>query len=94
MWLDRSHILKIFKTGWGVLKGTGEAKKSMKKFKPDVVIGTGGYVCVPVILAGHKYGARTYLHEQNAFPGVANRTLEKYVKNVFLGFPDARKRCV
>lgn len=91
MWLDRSHILKIFKTGWGVMKGTAEAKKIMKRFRPDVVIGTGGYVCVPVLLAGHRYGARTYLHEQNAFPGVANRMLEKYVKNIFLGFPDARK---
>ena len=89
MWLDRSHILKIFKTGWDVMKGTAEAKKIMKRFRPDVVIGTGGYVCVPVLLAGHRYGARTYLHEQNAFPGVANRMLEKYVNNIFLGFPDA-----
>lgn len=91
MWLDRSHILRIFETGWGVVKGTMESKRIMKRFKPDVVIGTGGYVCVPVLLAGHRYGARTYLHEQNAYPGVANKTLERYVKHIFLGFPDARK---
>ena len=48
MWLDRSHLTKIFKTGWGVLKGTAEARKIMKRFRPEVVIGTGGYVCVPV----------------------------------------------
>ncbi len=91
MWLDRSNLLKIFKTGWGVLKGTSEARKIMKRFKPDVVIGTGGYVCVPVLLAGKQYGARTYLHEQNAYPGMANKFLEKSVKNVFLGFSDAAK---
>ena len=91
MWLDRSHLTKIFKTGWGVLKGTVEARKIMKRFRPDVVIGTGGYVCVPVLLAGHQFGARTYLHEQNAYPGVANRFLERYVKHIFLGFPDAAK---
>jgi len=91
MWLDRSNLLKIFKTGWGVLKGTAEARKIMKEFRPDVVIGTGGYVCVPVLLAGKQYGARTYLHEQNAYPGMANKLLEKTVKRVFLGFPDAAK---
>ena len=91
MWLDRSNLLKIFKTGWGVVKGTSEARRIMKRFKPDVVIGTGGYVCVPVLLAAKQYGARTYLHEQNAYPGMANKFLEKSVRNVFLGFPDAAK---
>ena len=91
MWLDRSNLLKIFKTGWGVLKGTAEARRIMKRFKPDVVIGTGGYVCVPVLLAGQQFGARTYLHEQNAYPGMANKFLEKSVKHVFLGFEDAAK---
>jgi len=91
MWLDRSNLLKIFRTGWGVLKGTSEARKIMKRFKPDAVIGTGGYVCVPVLLAGKQYGAHTYLHEQNAYPGMANKFLEKTVKHVFLGFSDAAK---
>ncbi|NLD10676.1 undecaprenyldiphospho-muramoylpentapeptide beta-N-acetylglucosaminyltransferase [Aminicella lysinilytica] len=88
-WLDRSNIFKIFDTGFSTMKGIRQSMKIMKNFKPDVVIGTGGFVCVPVIYAGHKYGARCYLHEQNAFPGVANRTLEKFVNKVFLGFPEA-----
>jgi UDP-N-acetylglucosamine--N-acetylmuramyl-(pentapeptide) pyrophosphoryl-undecaprenol N-acetylglucosamine transferase len=60
-----------------------------------VVIGTGGYVCFPVIYAAHRFGARCYLHEQNAFPGVANKSLERYVNKVFLGFPEASEhfRC-
>lgn len=88
-WLDRRNIFKIFDTGLSTMKGIRQAYKIMKKFKPDVVIGTGGFVCVPVMYAGHKYGARCYLHEQNAFPGVANKTLEKFADKVFLGFPEA-----
>lgn len=90
-WLDRSNIFKIFDTGFSVVKGVREALKIMKKFKPDVVVGTGGFVCVPVIIAAHKYGAKIYIHEQNAFPGVANKSLEKYSTKVFLGFPDGGK---
>lgn len=88
-WLDRKSILQLFATGFVTMKGVRQSLKIMKKFKPDVVIGTGGFVCVPVMFAGHQYGARCYLHEQNAYPGVANRTLEKFVNKVFLGFPDA-----
>lgn len=88
-WLDRSNVFKIFDTGFTTMKGVRQSLKIMKKFKPDVVIGTGGFVCVPVIYAGHKYGARCYLHEQNAYPGVANKTLEKFVNKVFMGFPEA-----
>lgn len=90
-WLNKSSIWQLIRTGARVTKGLLEAGRVMRKFKPDVVIGTGGYVCFPVILAGKMYGAATYLHEQNAYPGLANRTLEKYVKNVFLGFADAEK---
>jgi undecaprenyldiphospho-muramoylpentapeptide beta-N-acetylglucosaminyltransferase len=88
-WLDRRNIFKIFDTGYSTLKGVRQSLKIMKKFKPDVVIGTGGFVCFPVIYAGHKYGARCFLHEQNAFPGVANRSLERYAEKVFLGFAEA-----
>mgnify|MGYP002559036970 FL=1 len=90
-WLDKSSPWQLIKTGARVAKGVLEANRVMRKFKPDVVIGTGGYVCFPVIIAGKRFGARTFLHEQNAFPGLANRTLEKYVNKVFLGFSDAAK---
>ena len=90
-WLDKSSPWQLIKTGARVAKGILEASRVMRKFKPDVVIGTGGYVCFPVIVAGKRFGAKTFLHEQNAFPGLANRTLEKYVNKVFLGFPDAAR---
>lgn len=88
-WLDRRNLLRIFDTGLSTLRGVHQSLKIMKKFKPDVVIGTGGFVCVPVMYAAHKYSARCYLHEQNAYPGVANKTLEKFATKVFLGFPEA-----
>ena len=87
-WFEKNPI-ELLKTGVATFKGYRQALKIMKKFKPDVVVGTGGFVCVPVVHAGHRYGARCYIHEQNAYPGVANRSLEKYVDNIFLGFEDA-----
>ena len=88
-WLDRKSVIELALTGMVTARGVLQALKIMRKFKPDVVIGTGGFVCVPVVFAGHLYGAKCYLHEQNAYPGVANRVLEKFVDRVFLGFPDA-----
>ncbi len=88
-WFDRSNVVELFLTGMVTMKGVLQSLNIMRKFKPDVVIGTGGFVCVPVVYAGHLYGANCYIHEQNAYPGVANRSLEKFVKKVFLGFPDA-----
>ena len=90
-WVDRSSVKELVLTAYHVLRGIFQAKKVLKEFRPDVIIGTGGYVCFPVIYSGHKLGIPCYLHEQNAFPGLANLKLEKYVRKVFLGFSDAKK---
>ncbi len=95
-WVDRvgNRFIMFFQLIWtGIVTAYGllQAYRIMRKFKPDVVIGTGGFVCVPVVLAGKLYGADTYIHEQNAFPGLANRLLSKYVKGILLGFEDARE---
>ncbi len=89
--VNRKHIMKNVKVVKDLLKGSREAKKILKEFKPDIVIGTGGYVCGPVVRAAHKLGIRTFIHEQNAFPGMTNKMLEKYVENVFISFADAEK---
>ena len=68
--------------------GVLQSRKILKKFKPDLIIGTGGYVCFPVIFSGSKLGIPCYIHEQNAFPGLANRKLEKYVRKIYLGFKE------
>lgn len=66
------------------------AKKIIKGFKPDVVIGTGGYVSWPVLKAASKLGIPTCIHEQNAYPGVTTRMLSKYVDKVMISFDESR----
>ena len=81
------NIKKMIKT----YKGIGQAKNIVRDFKPDIVIGTGGYICGPTILAAMKYKIPTLLHESNAFPGKAVQMLSKKVDAVLVGFEDAKK---
>ncbi len=62
------------------------AKKVIKEFKPDIVIGTGGYVSWPVVKAAQMMGIPTMLHESNAFPGVAVKMLADKTDRVLLNF--------
>lgn len=68
-----------------------EASKLIKKINPDIVIGTGGYVCGPVLYVAAKKGIPTLIHESNAYPGITNRLLERYVKHVAISFKDSEK---
>ena len=88
---NRKNPLKNIEVMKKLREGSRQSRKLMKTFKPDLVIGTGGYVCGPVVRAAHKEGIKTYTHEQNAFPGMTNKLLEKYVEKVFLGFEEAQK---
>ena len=89
--LDRKNLLKNFKVLAEYNKGKRQAKKIIEEFKPDVVIGTGGYASSPVVRMAAKMGIPSYIQEQNAFPGVTNKMLEKHVNKVFLGFEEAEK---
>ncbi len=89
--LDRSDIKKIIRTISLTLKGRRQSLHIMKDFKPDVVVSTGSFVSVPVVLAAHSLGASIYLHEQNGFPGISNRFLARFARKVFLGFDAARE---
>ncbi len=60
----------------------------IKKFKPDIVIGTGGYACWPIMAAAARMGIPTALHESNAHPGMAVRRLSKRVDRVWINFPE------
>jgi UDP-N-acetylglucosamine--N-acetylmuramyl-(pentapeptide) pyrophosphoryl-undecaprenol N-acetylglucosamine transferase len=64
-----------------------EALGIIRKFKPDLVFGVGGYVTGPVLLAARLCGVPTCIHEQNAVPGLANRMLSKFVDRVFVSIP-------
>ena len=82
------NIKKMYKT----LKGYGEAKKIIKEFKPDIVIGTGGYICGATISAAHSLKIPTLLHESNAFPGKAVKMLANKTDTILVSFEDARSR--
>lgn len=82
------NLQRILKT----LHGFKQARKIVKEFNPDVVIGVGGYICGACILAGHKYNIPTVLHESNTVPGKAVRMLAKKTDKILLGFEEATKR--
>ena len=82
------NLKKMIKT----IKGLSQAKKIIKEFNPDIVIGTGGYICGAVILSAHKLKIPTMLHESNAFPGKAVKMLAKYTDVIMVSFEDAIAR--
>lgn len=75
----------------GLVKSLGQSRKIIREFRPDVVIGVGGYASVPVLLAARLVGVPYLIHEQNAWPGLANRLLGRWARRVCLSFPEARK---
>lgn len=82
--------IKSLKNNIKTLKSTKVAKQIIEEFKPDIVIGTGGYICGPVITAAKSKNIPTILHESNAFPGLAVKMLSKKVDEILVGFKDAR----
>lgn len=86
--LSLDNFKKIYKT----FLGYGQAKKIIREFKPDIVIGTGGYICGATILAAHNLGVPTLLHESNAFPGRAVKMLAKKVDTILISFKEAKER--
>ncbi len=69
-----------------------KARKILRDFQPDAVIGTGGYLGGPIVMEAQKMKIPTFIHEQNAFPGVTNKLLAKKADIVFLAFEEARGR--
>ncbi|NBD22796.1 undecaprenyldiphospho-muramoylpentapeptide beta-N-acetylglucosaminyltransferase [Paenibacillus glycinis] len=71
------------------LKGVRRSKQLLREFKPDAVVGTGGYVCGPVLYAAAKLGIPTLIHEQNAVAGLTNQFLSRYADSVAVSFETA-----
>jgi UDP-N-acetylglucosamine--N-acetylmuramyl-(pentapeptide) pyrophosphoryl-undecaprenol N-acetylglucosamine transferase len=72
-----------------LLRACGEARRILRGFAPDLVIGTGGYASGPVLREAGRAGIAAYIHEQNAFPGMANRLAERYAEKVFVAFAES-----
>lgn len=86
--LSIENIKRFFKT----MHSVKDVRKIIKDFKPDVVIGTGGYICVSVMKAAQKEHVKYVLHESNVLPGVATKILAKKASVVLLGFKEAKER--
>lgn len=87
--IDFENVKRVIK----LTKGLNDARKIVKSFKPDIVVGTGGYVSGPVLFcAASKKKTVTVVHEQNSLPGITNKILAKKVTKVITSFEDAAKR--
>lgn len=86
----RSFDLYNVKTVSLFLQAYRESKKILNEFEPDVVIGTGGYVCGPVVYAAAKMGIPSVIHEQNSVAGLTNKFLAKYVQKIAICFEEAK----
>lgn len=89
--LSKKNIKRNIKNMFLIKKAYNKCLKIMKEFKPDIVIGVGGYVTYPVILAAHKLGIKTFIHEQNSIPGKSNRLLSRFVDAIGVSFKDSSK---
>lgn len=86
--LRRYFDLKNFTDPFRVLKGFGEAKKLIKTLKPDVIFSKGGFVSVPVIIAGKQCRVPTIIHESDMTPGLANKLAMPSATKVCCNFPE------
>lgn len=86
----RSLSMDNVKTIWRFLQGVKLSKKLLREFRPDVVVGTGGYVCGPVVYAASRLGIPTVIHEQNVVPGLTNKFLSRYVNGVAVSFAESK----
>lgn len=73
-----------------VALSTEKAARIIKSFKPDAVIGTGGYVCYPVLTAARRLHIPTLVHESNAVPGLTTKLLSRHVDRIMVGFEESR----
>jgi len=74
------------------LRAVRRSKALLRGFRPDVVVGTGGYVCGPVVYAAARLGIPTLIHEQNVDPGMANVFLSRYTDVIAVSFPESESR--
>lgn len=87
--LKRKLTFDNVKTLWKFIQAVSLSKRMLREFRPDVVIGTGGYVCGPVVYAAARLGIPTVIHEQNVVPGLTNKFLARYVDRVAVSFEES-----
>ncbi|MGO1369343.1 undecaprenyldiphospho-muramoylpentapeptide beta-N-acetylglucosaminyltransferase [Senegalia sp. (in: firmicutes)] len=88
---ERKLSIDTIKSVKELFLGLNDARKVIKEFAPDIVIGTGGYVCGPVVLTASLKKIPTLIHEQNALPGATNRILSGFVDKIAASFEESKK---
>ncbi|MDD4795251.1 MAG: undecaprenyldiphospho-muramoylpentapeptide beta-N-acetylglucosaminyltransferase [Bacilli bacterium] len=89
--LSKRDFKTNFKNIGLIIKAKKRCLKLIEEFKPDVVVGVGGYVTFPVLRAAKKLGIKTFIHEQNSIPGKSNRVLAHSADKIGLSFADSIK---
>lgn len=86
--LDRKHLLRNIKTCVDVVRSLWLAKKIIKGFNPDIVVGVGGYASAPTLRAAQGLGIPTLIQEQNSYAGLTNKILSKKVNRICVAYPE------
>ena len=89
--IKRSLSLSNIKALYTALVSPYKAKKIIKEFAPDIVIGTGGYACWPILKAASMLHVPSMVHESNAVPGMAVKRLEGCVDKILINFEETRE---
>ena len=89
--LKPEKLLANVRTVGRVVSAVRTAKGYIREFRPDAAVGTGGYVCYPVLKAAADLGVPTLVHESNALPGLTTRLLEKRMDRILVGFEESRQ---
>ena len=89
--LKWKSILFNIKAAKTVLTSPRQAKQILKDFRPDLVVGTGGYASYPMVRSAARAGVPTAVHESNMVPGLTTRQLEPYADRIMVGFEDCRQ---
>lgn len=89
--LSLKNIARNISAAGKAITSSRDSRRILKEIKPDVVVGTGGYVSGPVLRQAQKLGIKTAIHEQNAFPGVTTKMLAENADAVMLAMPQAEK---
>jgi len=84
-------ILNIIKFLYSLTFGFFQSFKILLKFKPDIILGMGGYICAPVLSAGIFMSRKIVLHEQNYIPGRLNSFFSRFARYIFISFSDTGK---
>lgn len=88
---DRKHLFSNVKVLWNLVRSLFLARKIIRRFKPDVAIGVGGYASAPTLRAASAFGVPTLIQEQNSYAGVTNKLLAKNVKRICVAYEGMEK---